>query len=168
MLGKYLQRRMQVCFTLNCKKSFSCLCDCLSVIIVVFFRPYVSWQCGLKGGRSLPPVWNLRLSFDSTFLSGLLLVCLDLLLILSSPFFCFWSSFLPTFQKFLYTHFLEIGLFVLPLFLVGFFSGWEMISWSIVSVALYLMAVVLAIYEFRHLYLFWFPDVCWWFFYLFL
>ena len=39
---------------------------------------------------------------------------------------------------------------VLPLFLVVVFSDWEMISWSVVSVACYLMALVIAIYAFRH------------------
>ena len=46
--------------------------------------------------------------------------------------------------------FLDIGFFVLPLFLVDVFSGLEMISWSVVSVACYLMSLVLAICEFRH------------------
>ena len=45
-------------------------------------------------------VWNLR-AFIWFHLSNsaLLLFCLVLLLILSSPFFCFWPSLLPTFQK---------------------------------------------------------------------
>ena len=42
---------------------------------------------------------------------------------------------------------LEIGFFVLSLLLVVF-SGLEVISWSVVSVACYLMALVSAIYAF--------------------
>ena len=50
----------------------------------------------------------------------------------------------------LYFFFLSIGFFVLTLFLVfGFFSGLEMISWLVVSVACYLMALVKSIYAFR-------------------
>ena len=49
--------------------------------------------------------------------------------------------------------FLEIGFFlVLPLLLVVVFSVWEMISWSVVSAACYLLALalVLSIYAFRN------------------
>ena len=42
ILGKISAAKNAGVFTLNCKTSFSCLCDCLSVITVVFFRPYVS------------------------------------------------------------------------------------------------------------------------------
>ena len=51
---------------------------------------------------------------------------------------------------------------MLPL-LLGVFSGWEMISWSVVSVAIacYLMALVFVIYAFTDLDIFFkFPDVC--------
>ena len=124
------------------------------------YKPSINKQTnslsGLKGGRVLlmsPPCLK---SQDWHLIPFSLLFCLVLLHSLSSLCFCFWPNLLPTFPKFLETFFsfsfLQIGFcFVLPLFLVGFFfSGWEMISWSVLSVARYRMALVLAIYAFRH------------------
>ena len=61
--------------------------------------------------------------------------------------------------------FLEIRFFVLPL---CFFNGWEIISLSVLSVACYLLALVLAIYTLRHVSFL----ISWWcllmiFFYMF-
>ena len=61
------------------------------------------------------------LLFD--LLSALLLFCLVLLLLLSSPFFCFWPILLPTFQRFLETCFLEIGFFFFCFYMVLVFVG---------------------------------------------
>ena len=53
------------------------------------------------------------------------------------PFFCFWPSLLPTFQKFLKAFFSSRDrLFCIGLvFQLLVFSGCEMIKWSVVSVA---------------------------------
>ena len=95
---------------------------------VPFFQPE-----GRPGSSDVsPPLSGISgLSFDSIFLSALLLFCLVLLLILSSP--CLLSR---NFFKLFFL--LGIGFFVLPLFYVGFFSGSEMISWSLVSFPCYL------------------------------
>ena len=81
---------------------------------------------GPKGGRALlvsrpPGFWNLRAVWFHLSISELLLFYLVLLLILSSPCFCFWPSLLPTFQKCLNYFSRYKGLFVLPLFLVVVF-----------------------------------------------
>ena len=84
------------------------------------------------------------LSVDSMFLSALSLFCLVLLLILSSPFFCFWPCSLlqlpmPSTEISLNLFSPEIGFLVLPLFLVCL----VFISWSVIGVAYYLIALVL-------------------------
>ena len=73
--------------------------------------------------------------FDSIFLSAPLLFCL-LLVSAFGPISCLLS------RKFFKPCFLQIGCFVLPLFLVVVFNDWEMISWSVVSAACYLIALV--------------------------
>ena len=74
-----------------------------------------------------------------------------------APIFCFCSAFgavyfLLSRGKKIFFFFLETGFSVLPLFLVslGVFCGKEMISWWVVSVPCYLMALVLAICAFRY------------------
>ena len=80
-----------------------------------------------------------------------LIFCLVMLLILSSIFFCFWPSLLSTFQKFLETFPPprdRLFFWVLPLFSGFFYRLGD--NWSVVSVACYIMALVLAIHAFRH------------------
>ena len=92
----------------------------------------------------LPPVWNLRavIWFHLSICS---------LVILPSPVaHSVFSFFLLLAQSPAYFSEMAVHFFVLPLFLAGFFSGWEMISWSVVSVACYFITLVLAVYAFRH------------------
>ena len=68
--------------------------------------------------------------------------------------FSFWHNLLLTFQKCLkpVLFLLQIGLFAWPLCLVFrcfFYSGNEMIRWSVISVVCYLMALVLANFALR-------------------
>ena len=78
---------------------------------------------GPKGRAGTSDVSHLSgiagLPFDSTFsICTLLLFWLVLLLLLSSPFLCFWPVLMPTFRKSLFSFFflLERGLMVWPLF----------------------------------------------------
>ena len=97
---------------------------------------------GPKGDRALmmsPPCRESQGCHLIPFLPAPLLFCLVLLFILSSP-----SAYFP--EMSLNFFFFLVCSFVLPLFLVVVLAA----SWSVVSVACYLMALVLAIYAFRH------------------
>ena len=106
---------------------------------------------GRSGSSDVPPLSGmLGLSFDSIFLFAPFLFCLVLLLLLSSPFFRCWPSLLPAYFPEMPLNFFFFSrvrcVFVLPLFLVVLvFGGYEMIRWSVISVACYLMALVLDI-----------------------
>ena len=127
--------------------------------LITFESPWYDLR-GWLGVKSKLALCLSGLSFDSIFLSAPLF-CLVLLLILSSPF-CFWPSLLPTLQKFLSTLFFSLSrdrLFCIALVFSCFFSSWEMISWSEVSlVTCYLMALVLLFMHLdMHLFL-----ISWW------
>ena len=122
---------------------------CLISRLLVLSCIFNAFKISLKLFRSFDPKggWAHLISLPSgisglsIFLSAPLSFCLVLLLILSSCF-CFWPSLLRTFQKCPYTFVLDM-LFCIALVCTCFFSSWE-ISWSVVSVACYLMALVLA------------------------
>ena len=118
------------------------------------YKPQFSVPEGRPDSSDVSPLSGISgLFFDSIFLilSAPLLFFLVLLLILPSPCFCFWPSLRLLSRNFFKLFLLlEIGFLVLPLFLVGVFSSWEMIRWLEVSEACYIMALVLAVYAFSH------------------
>ena len=123
------------------------MCVCVSLSVRV--SPSLSVCAWRETGIfwCLLPVWNLRAVIWSH-----LSICS--LAILPSPvvahsifsFFLLLAHSPAYFPDISFLVCLEIGFFVFPLLLDGFFSGWERICWSMVSVACYLMALVLAIY----------------------
>ena len=84
---------------------------------------------GRLGTSDVSPLSGIPgLRFDSTFLSAVLFICLDLLLLLSSPFFCFRPILLPTFHTFVPTVFaldrpFSVVVVVVALFFKGFLSS---------------------------------------------
>ena len=108
------------------------------------------WSEGRLGSSDVSSLSGISgLSFDSIFLSALLLFCLVLLLILSSPFFLLLAQSPAYFPDISLNFFLlEIGFFCIAL--VFSFLRLE-ISWLVVSVAYYLMALEFAMfYAVRH------------------
>ena len=132
------------------------------------YNPPFFWPKGRPGALmyTSPIVWNLR----AVIWFHLPICPLVILPIPVGPsvfsHFCVWFSLLS--RHFCKRFFSRDRLFFLvwPLFLAVYFSGQEMISWSVISVAccIVVLARVLANFAFR-CFVCGFPgDVCWWFF----
>ena len=110
-----------------------------------FFQPK-----GRPGSSDVSPLSGIPgLSFNSIFLSAPLLFCL---ILLSRSFCLLLVSALGLRSRNFFELFFSRDRFFCIALVFSYSFSWEMIRWTAVSVACYLMAPALAIYAFRHLF----------------
>ena len=106
------------------KRSIGILTSSVFLTFYVFKLFHLFGPEGRPGSSDVYPLCKiLGLSFDSIFSICSLVILPSPVHSVFSFFLCFWPSLLPIFQKFLKLFFLEIGFFVLPLFLAGFLAA---------------------------------------------